>query len=74
MSESVANTVFKGMNLFDQTPELSAWTEVRLTSGSEDWLSGRFINVTWDLDELATKKEKIVEDDALKNRLALPTH
>lgn len=60
------------MNFFDQTAELSAWTEVRLTSGSEDWLSGRYIDSTWGLDELAKHKEKILEQDALKNRLAMP--
>lgn len=55
-----------------ETPELSAWSYVRLTSGSEDWLSGRFVDVTAGLDELGKLKEKIIEQDALKNRLALP--
>ncbi|KAG8906660.1 hypothetical protein FRB99_006361 [Tulasnella sp. 403] len=54
------------------SPDLSAWTYVRLTSGSEDWLSGRFIDATWNLDETAKLKERILEQDALKNRLALP--
>ncbi|KAG8991649.1 hypothetical protein FRB94_000920 [Tulasnella sp. JGI-2019a] len=61
-----------GDEVFVDTPELSAWTYVRLTSGSENWLSGRFVDATWDLDELAKMKMKIVEQDALKNRLALP--
>lgn len=54
------------------SPNLSAWTYVRLTSGSEDWLSGRFVDCTANLDELNKSKERIVEQDALKNRLALP--
>ncbi|KAG8906677.1 hypothetical protein FRB99_006378 [Tulasnella sp. 403] len=54
------------------SPDLSGWTYVRLTSGSEDWLSGRFVDVTWNLDEMVELKEKILEQDALKNRLALP--
>jgi len=57
---------------FKDTAELSAWTQVRLTSGTEDWLSGRYIDVGWDLDVLQTQKEIILEQNALKNRLALP--
>lgn len=56
----------------DQSAELSAWTYVRLTSGSEDWLSGRYVQCTASLDELDKLKEKILEQDALKNRLLLP--
>lgn len=52
--------------------DLSAWTYVRLTSGSEDWLSGRYVDATASLDEINNWKERIVEQDALKNRLALP--
>jgi hypothetical protein len=33
-------------------PELSAWTMVRLTSGSEDYLSGRYFSSNWDLDDV----------------------
>ncbi|KAG9049707.1 hypothetical protein FS837_009352 [Tulasnella sp. UAMH 9824] len=47
-------------------------TILRLTSGSEDWLSGRFFDSTWGLDEVAKQKEAILEEDALKIRLALP--
>ncbi|KAG9035176.1 hypothetical protein FRB95_011910 [Tulasnella sp. JGI-2019a] len=61
-----------GKEVFTQTSALSAWTYVRLTCGTEDWLSGRFLDVTVDLDELAKLKTKIVEQDALKNRLSLP--
>ncbi|KAG8913585.1 hypothetical protein FRC00_002075 [Tulasnella sp. 408] len=57
---------------FTDDPKLNAWTQVRLTSGSEDWLSGRFFDSTWGLDEVAKQKEAILEEDALKIRLALP--
>lgn len=57
---------------FPDTAELSGWTYVRLTSGSEDWLSGRYVESTASLDELKKLKEKIIDQDALKNRLALP--
>jgi len=59
-------------SIFKNPSDLSAWTQVRLTSGSEDWLSGRYIDATWDLDRITELKEKIIEQDALKNRLALP--
>jgi len=58
--------------LFKNTPQLSAWTQVRLTSGSEDWLSGRYLDSTWNLDELEKYKAQILEADALKARLSLP--
>ncbi|TFK50158.1 short-chain dehydrogenase/reductase SDR [Heliocybe sulcata] len=49
--------------------ELAAHAMVRLTSGSEDYLSGRYVSVDWDLDELAKRRKEIEEDDLLKNRL-----
>lgn len=41
---------------------------VWLTSKYEDiqWLSGRLISATWDLDELLAKKEQVIEKDLLK--------
>lgn len=59
-------------HVFSHNAALSAWTEVKLSSGSEDWLSGRFFDVTWDITKINELKEKIIEQDALKNRLALP--
>ncbi|KZP00359.1 NAD-P-binding protein [Calocera viscosa TUFC12733] len=54
--------------------QVPAWAMVRLVQGKEDYLSGRFISVTWDLDELNEKwKDAIINEDALKNRLALPS-
>ncbi|EJU05104.1 oxidoreductase [Dacryopinax primogenitus] len=54
--------------------QLPAWTMVRLVQGKEDYLSGRYISVNWDLDEVHDDwKNAILEDDALKNRLALPS-
>ncbi|KAG8885311.1 hypothetical protein FRB98_001850 [Tulasnella sp. 332] len=51
---------------------LSAWIYARLTSGSEHWLGGRYVDVTSNLEEHAKLKTKIVKQDALKHRLALP--
>ncbi|KAG8879094.1 hypothetical protein FRB97_002009 [Tulasnella sp. 331] len=51
---------------------LSAWIYARLTSGSEHSLGGRYVDVTSNLEEHAKLKTKIVKQDALKHRLALP--
>ncbi|TFK53971.1 NAD(P)-binding protein [Heliocybe sulcata] len=51
------------------TVELASQSMVRLTSGTEDWLSGRYVNFQWDLDELETKRKDIEEKDLLKNKL-----
>ncbi|KIO16139.1 hypothetical protein M407DRAFT_240435 [Tulasnella calospora MUT 4182] len=72
VSRELQETTFKGIPIFTQSPKLFAWTAVRLTSGSEDWLSGRFFDSTWNLDEVAKSKSKIIDQDALKNRLAMP--
>jgi hypothetical protein len=58
--------------VFTDSPLLAGLFEVRLVSGSEDWLSGRYIDSRWDLDELVKEKEDIIKYDALKNRLTLP--
>ncbi|EPQ57587.1 oxidoreductase [Gloeophyllum trabeum ATCC 11539] len=49
--------------------EIASHTMVRLTSGSENWLSGRYISCNWDLDELAKRRKEIEGGDLLKNRL-----
>ncbi|KAJ9607170.1 hypothetical protein H2200_008242 [Cladophialophora chaetospira] len=42
-----------------------------LTKERREWLSGRYLSVTWDVDELEAKKGDIVEDDKLKFRMAI---
>ncbi|KAF5372487.1 hypothetical protein D9758_005171 [Tetrapyrgos nigripes] len=55
------------------TLQLPAATLLRLTSGSMDWLNGRYVSANWDLDEVETVwKERILEQDALVNRLHIP--
>ncbi|KAJ7179651.1 NAD-P-binding protein [Mycena filopes] len=70
-------------SMADNNPEAAPWlidtiqlpaaTCLRLTSGREDWLSGRYVSANWELDEVeASWKEKIIEQDALVNRLHVP--
>ncbi|RYP52244.1 hypothetical protein DL768_002563 [Monosporascus sp. mg162] len=54
---------------FTETAELTGDSVVYLTSERRDWLAGRYINITWDLPELETKKDEIVRGDKLKVKL-----
>ncbi|KAI4147605.1 MAG: hypothetical protein LQ341_001758 [Variospora aurantia] len=60
----------KDMLLID-TPELAANTIVYLTQQRQEWLRGRYVDVTWDMDELFAKKDEIVEKDLLMVRMAV---
>ncbi|KZP00363.1 NAD-P-binding protein [Calocera viscosa TUFC12733] len=61
------------LSILNDDVTLGPWTMVRLVSGSEDYLAGRYVSAAWDLDEVAEKyRERILKDDALKNRLTLP--
>jgi len=53
------------------TPELAADTIVWLTQEKRGWLGGRYISANWDMDELMSRKDEIVEGNKLKVRLAL---
>lgn len=59
--------------IFTETPELCADSLVYLTNEKRDWLSGRYINCTWDLPELTSspKKDEIIKEDKLKVRLVV---
>jgi len=59
--------------VFTETPELCADSLVYLTNEKRDWLSGRYINCTWDLPELTSslKKDEIVKEDKLKVKLSI---
>ncbi|KAL7917252.1 hypothetical protein ACQKWADRAFT_307256 [Trichoderma austrokoningii] len=52
-------------------PELAAHTFVWLTKERRAWLSGRFISVCWDMEELERKKDEILQKNALKFRIVL---
>jgi NAD(P)-dependent dehydrogenase (short-subunit alcohol dehydrogenase family) len=52
------------------TPELCGDSVAWITQKRQEWLNGRFYNVTWDVDELFAKKDEIVHGDKLKMRMA----
>ena len=56
--------------LIDQ-PELAGDTIAFLTREKREWLAGRYVDVTWDMEEFLGKREEIVERDLLKVRMAV---
>lgn len=44
---------------------------VWLTKEKRDWLSGRYVAATWDMDTLESMKDKIVQGDLLKFRMTV---
>ncbi|KZV62657.1 NAD(P)-binding protein [Peniophora sp. CONT] len=54
------------------TVELPAATFLWLTARNAEFLSGRYIQATWDLNDILAKKEEIVRDNLLVTKLAGP--
>ncbi|KAI4288646.1 MAG: hypothetical protein L6R35_002099, partial [Caloplaca aegaea] len=52
--------------LLIDAPELAANTIVYLTRQRQEWLRGRYVDVTWDMDEFFARKDEIVEKDLLR--------
>ncbi|KAJ6184621.1 hypothetical protein N7519_005922 [Penicillium mononematosum] len=57
------------LNVLTDTPELCGDTVVYLVSERREWLSGRYVNVTWDMPQLMAKREEIEQGDKLKVKL-----
>lgn len=53
----------------DDEPELAAGFAVWLCSGAADWATGRYLSATWDVGELCARRDGILRDDLLVNRL-----
>ncbi|KAK9782945.1 hypothetical protein SCAR479_01288 [Seiridium cardinale] len=53
------------------SPELAAATVAWLSSERRDWLSGRYLSATWDMEELVAREKEIVDSDKLKVRLVV---
>jgi NAD(P)-dependent dehydrogenase (short-subunit alcohol dehydrogenase family) len=64
-----APDIFKEMSTDD--PMLCGAFLIWLVKQKRDWLNGRYIDATWDVDELEKKKDEIVEKDMLKMRLVV---
>ena len=53
------------------TPELAADTIVWLTQEKRMWLAGRYVTANWDMLELMSRKDEIVNENKLKVRLVV---
>ncbi|KAI0377603.1 NAD(P)-binding protein [Hypomontagnella monticulosa] len=51
------------------TPALGGDTIAFLTSQRQEWLAGRYLSAMWDMDEFFSKKDEIIEKDALKMKM-----
>ncbi|GIZ46158.1 hypothetical protein CKM354_000929700 [Cercospora kikuchii] len=48
-----------------------AWLVWLVGGERKEWLNGRYLDVTWDVEELEKRKDEIVERDLLKMRLMI---
>ena len=53
------------------TPNLAGDTLTWLTRERRVWLAGRYISATWDMEEVESRKEEIINGDKLKMRLVV---
>lgn len=51
------------------TAKLPADVVVFLTEKRREWLAGRYVSATWDMEELLSREQEIVEGDKLKVRM-----
>lgn len=55
--------------IFTESVELPADTVVWLAAEKRSWLSGRYVNVTWDMPQLEEKRGPIADGDRLRVKL-----
>ena len=53
------------------SPELCGAFAIWLVKEKREWLNGRYLDATWDVEELEKKREEIVSGDKLKMRLVV---
>lgn len=60
--------------VFTETPQICADSMVYLSKERREWLSGRYVNTCWDLEELCSDplRKRIVKGDMLKVKLVVP--
>jgi len=59
------------LEMSHDSPSLCGAFLIWLVKEKRDWLNGRYLDATWDVEELEKKKEEIVEGDKLKMRLVV---
>jgi NAD(P)-dependent dehydrogenase (short-subunit alcohol dehydrogenase family) len=56
-------------SMLKDSPELAGDTMVWLTAERREWLRGRYVSCTWDMEQLLGKRKQIEEGDLLKVRM-----
>ncbi|KAK4553724.1 Glycoside hydrolase 2 (Mannanase, beta-galactosidase) [Recurvomyces mirabilis] len=59
----------KFRKLMTAKPALAAGTAVWLTTERAEFLMGRFVSATWDMEELEKMKERVAKEDLLRSRV-----
>ena len=68
MGEGVSEEV---RPVFVDEPELAANTMVWLVGERKEWLSGRYVNCTWDMEQFLGMREEIINGGKLKVSMSL---
>ncbi|KAF2670066.1 NAD-P-binding protein [Microthyrium microscopicum] len=56
-------------HLLTDTLEIASDTMCFLTQTRREWLAGRYVSCTWDMEEFLSREQEIVEGDKLKMRM-----
>lgn len=70
-TELAMNMPVDRQSILTDTAELPADTLVWLCNQRRDWLSGRFMSVSWDMEELEQKKQDILQRNLFKFRVTI---
>lgn len=70
-TELATNMPLDKQDILTDTPELAADTLVWLSYQRRDWLSGRFVTVSWDMEELEQKKQDVLQRNLFKFRVTI---
>jgi NAD(P)-dependent dehydrogenase (short-subunit alcohol dehydrogenase family) len=65
VATDMSNSVDLIAPFLHDTVELAAAGAVWMCSGDKKYLSGRYVSVNWDVDELEARREEIVRDNLL---------
>lgn len=70
-TELACNLPAKYHELLTDAPELPGDTFAWIARERRDWLSGRYMEAVWDMEEFEGKREDVVQRDVLKFRLTV---
>ncbi|KAJ5288794.1 hypothetical protein N7478_001824 [Penicillium angulare] len=66
VATDMANSVPFLAPFLNDTPELVGGSGVWMASGDKKYLSGRYVSVNWDVEEIERRKDEIISENQLK--------